>query len=987
MSKPPMYLSDDTAEIPNEAMSENNENAGSPDGNVNPEQEEQVGQSASIHLSNHTKDGYFTAFKRFLNATFRFRKTSLTFFVLITYIVVGVLSYLSKYNALRLPSKEPTILTSSWLDLQFISQYPHSYGSHFNDEVHDYILQRVELLAQNKKYISYEDDAKTGLNAFYLQKELWNLSKSSPNDLQYFESSNIVVKIEGTDPQLPGVLLSAHFDSVPTAYGTTDDGAGVASLLGILEHYATSGKQPLRTLVFNFNNNEEFGLYGAVAFLSHPWFKLVNYFINLEGTGTGERAILFRTTDYGVAKMYNSVRSPFGTSIFQQGFASGLVHSETDYKVYFDAGLRGVDIAFYKPRSLYHTAMDQIKTSSKNALWHMLSNSLDYVENIANSKSVEETDEQAVYFDLLGLYFIVLPLSQLFTLDLLLLIGVPVILIVLGALISKKCSWSIGYSLWRLPIFASIAFVATNFVNQIIYYFNPLFVSRNFHVPLITLSATFIFVNYLLLTFTQYLWPIKDLKLVLSLDVYLLLWGLLVYVTIKEGEPSSIITGGYLITILYTLYSVSIIFGLISVLVSSPKKVRLNTYQRIEENIDENGDPIDENAPLLGVSAASNQPNLKTNDDIYNSTGYDWSLQYLILVPVNLLISYISIELLLEGLNQTVQESLKSTNFLSFVLLCSSILISLPILSFSYKLNSFFATLLIGIILIGSGISLVSDPFTSTSPLKIRFLQTIDLDSNSIKPIVTSYSREGLIKPVLKDLPSIKSSNVSISCDPVSDGMESCKYESIRPYLIDGTAKENEFDSYLKITKVKAVDENRSPYTPFFAKISIDAVDNRFCSLVFNSTYSKRSPVKFITYYHDETSNKTSSVLNGGSTSLPSGASKDANGNEVFKWLDGIDSVKLHKLNWNQTSYHVGIQWIPKWLEDGDGDEPIDSPQNKLGVSVSCFWGEYDSVAIVDGESHRKIPALDELLKYSPNYISWSNLNEGLVKVDKYLEI
>ena len=50
----------------------------------------------------------------------------------------------------------------------------------------------------------------------------------------YFESKNILVKVDGSDPeflQSGGVLFSAHLDSVSTSVGATDDGMGVVTLL------------------------------------------------------------------------------------------------------------------------------------------------------------------------------------------------------------------------------------------------------------------------------------------------------------------------------------------------------------------------------------------------------------------------------------------------------------------------------------------------------------------------------------------------------------------------------------------------------------------------------------------------------------------------------------------------------------------------------------------------------------------------------------
>lgn len=111
------------------------------------------------------------------------------------------------------------------------------------------------------------------------------------------------MKVDGRQPELDAVLFSAHFDSVSTAPGATDDGMGVATVLQLVDYF--SKHTPKRTVVFNINNGEEDGLNGAHAlvlfifldsirshlhyfrFLEHPWASLPKSFLNLEGAGSG----------------------------------------------------------------------------------------------------------------------------------------------------------------------------------------------------------------------------------------------------------------------------------------------------------------------------------------------------------------------------------------------------------------------------------------------------------------------------------------------------------------------------------------------------------------------------------------------------------------------------------------------------------------------------------------------------------------------------
>ena len=82
----------------------------------------------------------------------------------------------------------------------------------------------------------------------------------------YFEGTNVLVKVDGLEDAkvgAGGVLFSAHYDSVSTAPGATDDGMGVATLLQLVQLLAENRGR--RTAVFNINNGEEDFLNGAHA--------------------------------------------------------------------------------------------------------------------------------------------------------------------------------------------------------------------------------------------------------------------------------------------------------------------------------------------------------------------------------------------------------------------------------------------------------------------------------------------------------------------------------------------------------------------------------------------------------------------------------------------------------------------------------------------------------------------------------------------------
>ncbi|KAI9679865.1 MAG: hypothetical protein M1817_004879 [Caeruleum heppii] len=292
-----------------------------------------------------------------------------------------------------------------------------------------------------------------------------------PGQSVYFEGTNIMVYVHGTEDEnldcgprslhdessqttrrRGGVLVNAHYDSVSTGYGATDDGVGVVTNLQLIKYYTTTGNTPRRGLVVLFNNGEEDFLNGARAFSQHPISKFVRTFLNLEGAGAGGRAALFRSTDTEVTKPYRNCPFPFGSVVGRDGFERGLIRSQTDYVVFNGIlGLRGLDVAFMEPRARYHTDQDDLKHTSKDSLWHMLSAALATTKGLTSDRSHDfdvstnrhERDQgsDGVWFDLYGQAFAILQLDTLFAISLTLLIITPLVVVLVAVLLSRQRKW------------------------------------------------------------------------------------------------------------------------------------------------------------------------------------------------------------------------------------------------------------------------------------------------------------------------------------------------------------------------------------------------------------------------------------------------------------------------------------------------------------------------------------------------------------------
>ncbi|KAH6720261.1 aminopeptidase-like protein [Leptodontidium sp. MPI-SDFR-AT-0119] len=435
----------------------------------------------------------------------------------------------------------------------------------------------------------------------------------------YFEGNNIIVYIRGTEDEeedwwkpLPpythrlhgkgGIMVNAHFDSVSTGYGATDDGMGVVTALQLVKYFTTPGNTPKRGVIVLLNNGEEDGLYGAKAFLSHPMATFVHAFLNLEGAGAGGRAMLFRSTDSEVTRAYAKAPHPLGTVVSADGFALGFIRSETDYVIFRAEGYRGLDVAFWEPRARYHTEQDDAKHASRDSLWHMLSASvatMDYLTSHtkqfvgprgdhATGKVKNGRGSDGVWFDLFGEVMAVFRLRTLFAWSLTILIASPLILMLVSYLLSHQDKYylfagavkpegheseAVSLKGWRgafrfpivLTISGAITFGAAFLLRKI----NPLIVySSQYAVWSMSLSLFFC-VFWFLMAGSNFVRPSALHRVYALLWMFTLGWLVLVGATVFEDRYK--ISGGYMFVFYQAAISLAAFIGLCE-LFALPKK-------------------------------------------------------------------------------------------------------------------------------------------------------------------------------------------------------------------------------------------------------------------------------------------------------------------------------------------------------------------------------------------------------------------------------
>jgi Zn-dependent M28 family amino/carboxypeptidase len=214
------------------------------------------------------------------------------------------------------------------------------------------------------------------------------------NTLREINSSNVIGKLEGSDPTLKNeyVIYTAHWDHLgrdpkltgdQIFNGALDNASGTATLLEIAEAFTKLATPPKRSILFLAVTAEEKGLLGAKYYAQNPLYPLNKTLANINKDGVNQWG---RTTDITMVGDDNStlidlLREAASTQKrtvnpdpeSEKGFYYRSDHFEFAKQgvpaLYTDSGINyeGRDAAFSKKKrdeytdNDYHKVSDQIK--------------------------------------------------------------------------------------------------------------------------------------------------------------------------------------------------------------------------------------------------------------------------------------------------------------------------------------------------------------------------------------------------------------------------------------------------------------------------------------------------------------------------------------------------------------------------------------------------------------------------------------------------
>lgn len=916
-------------------------------------------------------------------------------------------------------------LTRAWLDLEELSRTFRPWNSHRNEVVRDWLVERVRTAVDaNGKSLSVLDGSGAGGAGAESDVVVWKDKESNVTFVDdwrkqpwtvYTEGQNVVVYIRGSEDEEGawwnassgykgegGVLVNAHYDSVSTGYGATDDGIGVVTILQLISYFTVEGQRPPRGIIALLNNGEEDGLYGAHAFLRHRVSEFPRVFLNLEGAGAGGRATLFRSTDAEVTNFYARAKHPFGSVVSADGFKRGFVKSGTDYSVFTEnLGLRGLDVAFMAPRSRYHTDQDDARDTDGASLWHMLSTALSTTKAmtwyVGDDFEGSSSGSDGVWFDVLGSAFAVMKLHALFAVSVALLVAGPITFILLEVLLVRQGKWypfarkgipngpddddELPIALhgfrgfFRFPLSGAIAIAAAVALAFLLTKINPYIIYRSpFAVWALLLSAFFI-VAWFLLNLGDRIRPTALMRWYSFLWIYLVSWIALVLSTV--GANNFGVGSGYFLLIYHASIYLAFLVGYLeffalpkieqyvehAVSGGEGQETRPGSASS-RRMLDQAGDQAEPGRSVDSEEATERTSLLKRANRRDNRTftgfarrrtqdpsdlldedsdpllraaypgeqawsgalpSWTWILQYLLVVPINvILVGQIGL-LLTSSLHQTPADG---NPVLPIYLLLTACVVGLlaPLLPFLQRFT-FHLPLLLMVVFVGCLLStLLAFPFDREARMKYYFLQSVDLKTGANE--VSLSGLDPYVRDIVAEMPS--AAGQSISCGGTQHslriGLTTCQWHGLDPKSVSNT-------------NISALDAAARYGYSDWVDYNVTVLNSTSALFTLRGRNTKNCRISFSTPVHG--------------VSIADAASDDRH-ESVAK--DGSTQLLLFSREWDK-EFRITVSWAE--------GESVKGQEGKIG----CMWAEAE-----------KVPALMELKRYEPVWSVATKQDAGLVE-------
>ena len=268
--------------------------------------------------------------------------------------------------------------------LNDIANAPHPMGSLENQKVRDFIVKTLKNEGLNVK----------------VEKGYVNSSwKPTYMKMAYIE--NIVATLKGTDPNAKKVVISGHYDSVFEGPGAADDGYAIACMIETVKMLKTVSRK--NDIVLLITDGEEMGLLGAKHYAENNDLSDIGILLNFEARGNEGPGLAFEFSDNNawlISEMAKASKRPIANSLSYEIYKK--MPNGTDFTVFSDSGVQGINYAFIDGFSYYHNPADNIENLSLESVQHTGENMYRMAKHFSNFDFITPPKGNASFFNFYG---------------------------------------------------------------------------------------------------------------------------------------------------------------------------------------------------------------------------------------------------------------------------------------------------------------------------------------------------------------------------------------------------------------------------------------------------------------------------------------------------------------------------------------------------------------------------------------------------------
>lgn len=351
-----------------------------------------------------------------------------------------------------------------------------------------------------------------------------------------------------------------------------------------------------------------------------------------------------------------------------------------------------------------------------------------------------------------------------------------------------------------------------------------------------------------------------------------------------------------------------------------------------------------------------------------------WILQLLLVVPFPVILVFHISVILLGATNQTLTDgnspaSSKSTlNVLvqgllahgvtfSVVLAYSAVsllalLLVLPMSPFSINAHRWLTLLVFAIFVLSTVYTWVAFPFSQHTPLKVYFVQTVNLTTSGtgIEHVRTAITgpKQFLAYHIIPELPS--AFGKSVVCYDALDkvGLQTCEWEVDAVMAPSPGGKGTPCNDDMPWVSYYA---NRTGSNS--ARITVQGLNTRYCTLALDN----RRISKF-------------NIVGDGAKGLQKGYDMPA---------QGLSEIQLWSRDFGK-QFEVVVEWKDEEASESIADDSVKG-------RVSCGWDEYERATVGGGRSGGKIPSLEEVMSFLPEWAVVSKSTSALFSAGMAFEV